>query len=258
MCRQDPGLLARLAGPTGTRSSGCGTGRRSRGPDGAPTSGSSSPRPNWSAWPRRVRACCSPSTTCTTPTTAACACCTTSPGRRAASGCASCSRTARFRPRARWRRPGEASSTGTARPSSARPAHRPRHRALVRRYVTDPPAELVKLVTTLSRASRSWSPSSPGGRVAPGPDPAGKDGATGQDWAQALQASMSPGCGRPPARCSSGWPWPARRSTPTSSSPCPGWPRRRPSATSTTPWPRGSSSQRAQDTGSATASSGTR
>ena len=63
--------------------------------------------------------------------------------------------------------------------------------ALVRRYVADPPAELVKLVATLSRgvpflvtelARRAAS--------APGPDPAGKDGATGQDWAQALQASM--------------------------------------------------------------------
>ena len=117
ICRQDPGLLSGLAACTGTSSTGRGTGRRPRGPGRAPTSGSSSPRPNWSSWPRRERACCSPSTTCTTPMTAACACCITSPGRRAASGCASCSRTAPFRRHMRWRRRGGASSTGTARPS---------------------------------------------------------------------------------------------------------------------------------------------
>ena len=83
------------------------TARRSTGPSPAR-------RPSWTgrqlapaavrrrgrAGPARRRprtACCSPSTTSTTPTTPACACCTTSPGRRATSGCASCSPTGRRR-----------------------------------------------------------------------------------------------------------------------------------------------------------------
>src|SRR6266566_4380163 len=95
--------------------------------------------------------------TCTTPTTAACACCTTSPGRRAACGCASCSRTGPVPAAAVLATNGlEATRQslidryGAAElrlgPLADRDAA-----ALVRRYVTEPPAGLVRLVTTLGR-----------------------------------------------------------------------------------------------------------
>ena len=147
-----PGCSPAWPARTGTSSNGRGTPRRPRGPGRAPTSGSSSPRPNWSSWPRRERACCSPSTTCTTPTTAACACCTTSPGRRAASGCASCSRTAPFTAAHALEatRRSLIDRYGAAElrlgPLADRDAA-----ALVRRFVAEPPAELVRLVTTLGR-----------------------------------------------------------------------------------------------------------
>ena len=192
VCRQDPRCSTAWPTSTGTRSTGRGTGRRSRGPGRARTSGSSSPRPNWSAWPRRRRACCSPSTTSTTPTTPACACCTTSPGRRATSGCASCSRTARFR----RRRALEATRRslidrhGAAElelgPLGDRDAA-----ALVRRYVAEPPAELVRLVTALGRGI-PFLVTELARRAAPSPTPARLR--AGPDWVQALDANMIGGC----------------------------------------------------------------
>jgi hypothetical protein len=60
--------------------------------------------------------------------------------------------------------------------------------ALVRRYVTEPPAELVRLVTTLGRGVPFLVTEL--ARRAVLMSGAGPDSAAGQDWAQALQASM--------------------------------------------------------------------
>jgi DNA-binding SARP family transcriptional activator len=98
--RDDPALLSGMA--AGSSSTGPGPAYRPAGSGRARTSASSRPPRNWSARSRPPGACCSPSTTCTRPTMPACGCSTTSPGPRAGSGCASCSRTVRRRCRTPW------------------------------------------------------------------------------------------------------------------------------------------------------------
>ena len=87
----------------------------------------------------------------------------------------------------RWRRRGGASSTGTARPSSRLgPLADHDTAALVRRYVAEPPAELVRLVTTLGRGV-PFLVTELARRAVP---MAGDSRTAGPDWAPALRASM--------------------------------------------------------------------